>query len=252
MPNSMEQTPDEDNTSSQTTRVLAKLRQLILSGELAPGTRIVEQMLVQRLNASRTPVRAALTRLDYEGLLEANPSGGYLIRGFSADDVADAIEARGSLEGLAARLAAERGLGSRQLRELRECLDGIDELLAKPEIDETTFSSYVELNSRFHQLVVEAAHSKVVERLLDQAMQLPFASPSGMVSIQAVLPEARAKLLVAQAQHRTVVDAIAMRQSGRAEALMQEHARISTHSLRTTIINRRLHLLPGAALIRPS
>jgi GntR family transcriptional regulator of vanillate catabolism len=240
----------DDNSASQTTRVLAKLRQLILSGELAPGMRVVELAMVQRLNASRTPVRAALTRLDYEGLLEASTSGGYLVRGFSADDVADAIESRGALEGLAARQAAERGIVSRELREIRECLDSIDTILAKPEIDETTFSSYVELNSRFHQLLVGAAHSQVIERLLDQVMQLPFASPNGVVSVQAVLPEAKNKLLVAQAQHRAVVDAIVMRQSGRAEALMQEHARISLHNLRAAIINRRLDLLPGSALIR--
>lgn len=241
---------DDDNASSQTTRVLATLRQLILTGELQPGSRIVEQMLVQRLQASRTPVRAALTRLNYEGLLDANSSGGYLVRSFSPEDAADAIEARGALEGVAARLAAERGLSSRPLRLLRECLDEIDLTLGAPQIDEATFSSYVELNSRFHQLIVDAANSPVVERLIDQAVQLPFASPNGVVSVQAMLPEARTQLLVAQAQHRAVVEAIVMRQSGRAEALMQEHARISTHNLRAAVISRQTHLLPGAALIR--
>jgi GntR family transcriptional regulator of vanillate catabolism len=249
MEDNVAHTPDA-GTASQTTRVLAQLRQLILNGELAPGERVVELVMVQRLKASRTPVRAALTRLDYEGLLEAHPSGGYVVRAFTANDVADAIESRGALEGLAARLAAERGMVSTQLRDIRECLDHIDTLLTQPEIDESTFSHYVEHNARFHHLIVAAARSQVLERLIEQAMQLPFASPNGVVSVQAVLPEARTKMLIAQAQHRAVVDAISMRQSGRADALMQEHARISLHNLRAAIIDRQLHRLPGAALIR--
>jgi GntR family transcriptional regulator, vanillate catabolism transcriptional regulator len=90
-------------------RALLQLRELILSGELSGGSRIAELAIVARLGVSRTPVRAALLRLEQEGLLRALPGGGYVVETFSERDIADAIELRGTLEGLLARLAAERG-----------------------------------------------------------------------------------------------------------------------------------------------
>ena len=108
--------PLQTSSDSVQVRALLQLRELILSGELAGGSRITELAVVQRLGASRTPVRAALMRLEQEGLLEALPSGGYAIKTFSERDVSEAIELRGTLEGLSARLAAERHGGRLALR----------------------------------------------------------------------------------------------------------------------------------------
>ena len=93
---------------SQAVKAQQRLREWILAGELPSGTRIAELALVERLGMSRTPIRAALMHLKQEGLLEPLPHGGYAVRTFSEREVADAIELRGTLEGLAARLAAER------------------------------------------------------------------------------------------------------------------------------------------------
>jgi GntR family transcriptional regulator of vanillate catabolism len=89
--------------------VVVRLREMILAGELPGGARIAELTLVEKLGVSRTPIRAALMRLEQEGLLEALPNGGYAVRTFSERDVSDAIELRGTVEGLLARVAAERG-----------------------------------------------------------------------------------------------------------------------------------------------
>jgi DNA-binding GntR family transcriptional regulator len=98
-----------DSEGSQAVKAQLRLRELILSGDLEAGERIAELAIVERLGMSRTPIRAALMRLEQEGLLEKFPGGGYKVRTFSERDVADAIEMRGTVEGLAARLAAERG-----------------------------------------------------------------------------------------------------------------------------------------------
>ena len=90
---------------SQTVRVQLRLRELILGGELKPGARIAELTLVERLNASRTPIRMALVRLQEEGLLEALPHGGFAVKDFSEADIHDAIELRGTLSG-------EHGIGT--------------------------------------------------------------------------------------------------------------------------------------------
>jgi GntR family transcriptional regulator of vanillate catabolism len=101
-----------DSEGSQAVKAQLRLRELILSGDLEAGERIAELAIVERLGMSRTPIRAALMRLEQEGLLEKFPGGGYKVRTFSERDVADAIEMRGTVEGLAARLAAERGVSA--------------------------------------------------------------------------------------------------------------------------------------------
>ncbi|MBN3791185.1 GntR family transcriptional regulator [Burkholderia sp. Ac-20353] len=235
---------------SQTVRALLGLRELIVGGELGPGERISELWVVERLGVSRTPVRAALIRLQEEGLIEPIPTGGFAIRAFSAREIGDAIELRGTLEGLAARFAAERGVAPPTLRALHACADEIDTLLAGPLTDDT-FSRYVDANARFHRLLACAAGSDVVARQIDKVATLPFASASAFVVVQSLDPRARETLVVAQAQHRAVLDAIERRQGARAEALMREHAQIAHDNLKRVLDNQRAIMkLAGGNLIR--
>src|SRR5204863_5226853 len=118
-----------DRSSSQTVKALLSLRDLILSGELKPGERISELSVVERLGVSRTPIRMALVRLEEEGLLELIPSGGFSVKAFSERDILVSIELRGTLEGLAARFAAERGVSARMLEPLKDNLAEIDALI---------------------------------------------------------------------------------------------------------------------------
>ena len=236
---------------SQTVKAQLALRELILSGELKAGARIAELWLVERLAVSRTPVRLALVKLAVEGLLDALPSGGYAVRDFSESDIHDAIEVRGTLEGLAARLAAERGVSPVLIAEARECLDQIDAALAQAELTDDTFSVYVQQNARFHALLSEMAGSALVSRQLDKATALPFASPNGFVMAQSVGPHARDVLVVAQAQHRMVIEAIVQREGSRAESLMREHARIARRNLQEALQSHHtMQLVRGASLIR--
>ena len=91
------------------TRALLRLREMILSGEFAPGERMSELALVERLGVSRTPVRLALAALEHEGLVRGLSSRGLRRERVHQADISDAIELRGVLEGTAARFAAERG-----------------------------------------------------------------------------------------------------------------------------------------------
>src|SRR4051794_18075724 len=105
--------------SSQTVKATLGLRQLLFDGEIRPGERLVELTLVERLGVSRTPLRLALMTLEHEGLIATLPGGGFAVRGFTRDDVNDAIELRGVLEGTAARFAAERPTSTRDLGPIR-------------------------------------------------------------------------------------------------------------------------------------
>ena len=237
--------------TSQTVRTQLRLRELILGGELKPGARIAELSLVERLGASRTPIRMALVRLQEEGLLEALPHGGFAVKDFSEHDIHDAIELRGTLEGLAARLAAERGASAVLMAEARDCVEQIDALLAAPSLSEDSFTGYVLHNGRFHDLLAEMAGSDMLRRQLERAKTLPFASPNGFVLARATGPDARDALVVAQAQHRAVLEAIQRREGARAESLMREHARIAHANLRAALADHRTWLqVPGSSLIR--
>ena len=241
--------PSEEG-GSQAVKVQLKLREMVLAGDLQAGSRITELALVEKLGVSRTPIRAALIRLEQEGLLQQMPSGGFAVRKFSEADVADAIELRGTVEGLAARMAAERGTSEEELARANHCLDEIDLLLRESVLHEEAFSRYVDLNAQFHALLGAFAASPVVLRELERVGSLPFASPSGFVGVQANSPKARDMLIVAQDQHRQVMQAISQREGARAEALMREHSRLAQRNLREAV--RSPLYLPGAHLISPS
>lgn len=240
----------EDSGGSQSVKAQLRLREMILAGDLPGGTRIAELAIVERLGVSRTPIRAALMRLEQEGLLEALPNGGYAVRTFSERDVADAIELRGTVEGLAARLAAERGVAGEVLAEAEACLTDIDRLLEQRALDDDAFTQYVRLNQRFHNLLADMAGSPVLARELERVVNLPFASPSGFVVVQANSPKARDMLVVAQDQHRQVLDAIGRREGARAEAIMREHSRLAQRNLREAVRTPHLERMPGVRLIR--
>lgn len=222
-------------SNSAQVRALLRLREMILAGELAGGTRIAELSIVEKLGVSRTPIRAALMRLAQEGLLEALPSGGYAVRTFSEREVMDAIELRGTLEGLSARLAAERAAPAVVLAEARDCLRQIDAVLSQPALSDDSFTSYVELNEKFHGLLSEMAGSSVMARELERIIKMPFASPSAFVIVQANSPQARDMLVVAQDQHWQVLGAIEQREGTRAEAIMREHSRLAQRNLHVTL-----------------
>src|SRR5206468_3664100 len=235
--------------TSQMLRALLRLRELILDGEFEAGARMSELPLVERLGVSRTPLRLALATLEHEGLLELLPGGGYAVRRFTRADVDDAIELRGVLEGTAARFAAERGVSREQLAAMRTCNEQMEPVVHQA--DYASFVRYVDLNERFHALLLEAAGSAVLGRALAGVVSLPFASPSAFVLAQAELPESREVLVVAHNQHLGIVEAIKRRQGARAEAIGREHARLASRNLDIVLANRdALDRMPGGSLIK--
>jgi GntR family transcriptional regulator, vanillate catabolism transcriptional regulator len=238
-------TLDDD---SQTGRTLLNLREMLLRGEFRPGERLSELPLVAKLGVSRTPLRLALDRLANEGLLDTVPTGGFVVREFTIADIWDAIETRGVLEGAAARLAAERLGHASELASLkRQC----QEMDAMAGVTFDSFGHYLHLNEVFHASIVELAKSPLLRRTLEQAMKLPFASPSALVFARTKLPDAAEMFIVGRAQHKALVEAIEHREGTRAESIAREHARLSRRNLEAVVHNREIFdCVPGASLIR--
>lgn len=240
--------------SRQGLTAIRKLRELVVGGHFEPGERISELAAVELLGMSRTPVRAALQVLAHDGLLEARSNGGFVVSDYSLRDMLDAIELRGALEGMAARMAAERSAGKDATRELRGILAEIDALLASAAADsDELYDSYVELNEAFHAELLRLAASPMLERSLVQVTALPFASPSAFVKAGLQKEANRNVLVVAQYQHRAIVRAITAGDGVRALRLGQEHAQTAADSLNQ--LSRRddiERLVPGSNLLRRS
>ncbi len=237
--------------SSQTERAIMGLRDAVLRGHFAPSERLSEVEVAEHLGVSRTPTRAALQRLAEEGLLEAVHPSGYVVRAFSEQDIADAIEVRGTIEALAARMAAERGVSRLILQQMRDCAAKMQTLFDGQVSDDDRLEQYAIFNERFHALILEAAGSGVVQRALTRVATLPFASPNAFVSAQARLPGSMEIMRMAMMQHHDIIDAIEARAGARVEALVKEHSRIAHKNLELALRNRDvLDSLVGAPLIQ--
>jgi len=240
------QTPE-----SQQSRVLIQLRDLILKGAFAPGERLAEIPLAEKLEASRTPVRLALTTLEYEGLIEAMASGGYRMRGFTAAEVSHAIQTRGVLEGYAARMLAEKGVSKALSRQLRDCLEEADAVVGKPRMELDDYAAYVDTNTRFHALILDGSGNRTLKRMMEMLNGQPFAAPSAMLPMQSSLEEGTRWMQQAQYQHHAIVQAIERGQGARAQALGEEHVEIARMNVEYATRNPELaaRVMPGIRLM---
>ena len=149
-------------TAHQPLRSLVRdeLRRLVITGELAPGTRLVEEGLAARLGVSRNPVREALQHLAAEGFVEIAPRRGAFVAQITAEQAEDLFDVRSALEPLAARLAARRA-GARDVDALREVLQA-----ARRATDDREFDVLAACNTEFHQLVVRISGNDYLNLLV--------------------------------------------------------------------------------------
>lgn len=205
-------------------RVLAALRQMILSGELGAGERLAEIPTAERFAVSRMPVRLALRTLAEEGLLERSGARGYQVRALTGADLEGAVEVRGVLEGLAARQAAERGLDAPTRARLEDCLRRGDLLFAKGHVLLEDLEEYHDLNRTFHQAIVAASGNPAIGLALGRHEHLPFASVSALAVDADNLEREYRRFNFAHLQHHAVFDALVRGHGARAEGIMREHA----------------------------
>jgi GntR family transcriptional regulator, vanillate catabolism transcriptional regulator len=220
--------------ASQIDRVVSELRQRVLSGRLRAGERVLEVQFAQELGVSRTPLRLALGELEKQGLLERLPTRGYRVRSFTLDEVAAALEVRGTLEGMAARLVAESGITPGTLQTLQACVRLGRSLIDQARRQNTSLDAvqWAEMNARFHSTLVDAARNQALASSLEHLNQTPMVRP-GELWLGAG-DEALALSFVERAQfdHEDVVNALETHQGSRAELLMREHARRSADNKR--------------------
>jgi GntR family transcriptional regulator, vanillate catabolism transcriptional regulator len=237
---------------SQATSAVLRLRQLILDGELRAGEHLNEQQLAARLGTSRTPLRLALAQFQNCRLAEPAAMGGLVLRSFNSGQVKDVIDLRGLLEATAARLAAERGLGSATLAQLHRCLENLERAAVRAT---TTYangsSSYATLNADLHAELFTVAGSEVLSDAYEQLLAVPFASPSAFLFVRPSEADVSAMAAARQRQHRLIVDAINRGDGEAAERLMRRHALTAVEDFDRALDadTDALENLPGRSLI---
>ena len=130
--------------------VFYTLRQAIITGEFAPGERLMEIALANRLGVSRTPVREANRKLELEGLVVMIPRKGAEVAKITEKDLRDVLEVRSSLEELAAELAAER-MNDEVKEKLEKALKEFEEAI---ESDDN--AAIADSDVDFHDVIFEA------------------------------------------------------------------------------------------------
>jgi len=210
---------------TQIEQVIAALKSQILSGRLEPGLRLMEVRIAEELGVSRTPVRLALSWLEREGLVyTTGPKRGFIVREFDPAEVFCAIEARGCLEGMAARLAAESGCTPEMQQRFSSCLEQGDALLNLDVDSVDVQKRWVAYNVEFHNTLILASHSRMLGELTQRLNSLPLVSPA---AISFAIKDSAGDLVRfarTHDDHRSIVGAILDRQGLRAEMLVREHA----------------------------
>ncbi|MGH7677662.1 MAG: GntR family transcriptional regulator [Gemmatimonadaceae bacterium] len=143
---------------SRPDQVYARLRDLIVQGSLAPGSRIVETEIASRLGVSRTPVREALQRLHQEGLLMGTPGAQQsrlTVAPLTREDVHELLDVVGALEGLGARRAASLDTAARRAlaRELRALNQ---EFTRAARLEPPEHDRLYDADERLHRRIVQA------------------------------------------------------------------------------------------------
>jgi DNA-binding GntR family transcriptional regulator len=192
-------------------QALVALRNAVTSGEIEPGTHLVETELSAALSISRGTLREALRQLQQEGLIEATERGRLRVRTLSSSEITDMFVVRAALEGLAAGLLAALPDRSDVIRRLEVALE---ELAAST----GSINEMVEIDLAFHRTLCElTGNSALVHSWEGIAgairMSIMFAGPD------------RATANMSVPRHQVLVDAIATGDPDQARTAMDEHMR---------------------------
>lgn len=154
--------PRRLRTISITEQITEQLCLEILNGRRKAGERIGEEDVAAYFGVSRAPVREAIRNLERRGLAEVFPRRGAFVKAFSVEDIADVLEVRGVMFGLAARLCAE-GRSATRGSVAGEVLADLSRMADKPDVDARRFGIY---SSRFYAALVQLSGNSHLTRAL--------------------------------------------------------------------------------------
>ncbi|GAB6931182.1 GntR family transcriptional regulator [Paenibacillus sp. JCM 10914] len=176
-----------------------QIRDKILNGDLAGGTKLVEERLAEEMGVSRTPVRESIRKLEQEGLIKRKR-----VVQPTVEDLRHIFEVRILLEGYACRCAASY-MDEETAERLQECID----VARTGDVKQT-----MDVNKRFHDIIVQASRNPEIIDIIDRMQSIIY------LFRRAVVYHKRPFLID---EHQLILDAIRKHDAPEAERLMQEH-----------------------------
>lgn len=213
-----------DGSASLEEKVYLSLEEQIISQKLRPGEAVTEMKLSRELGVSRTPVREALQRLDREGLIKLIPNKGAVVLGISEQDLIDIYKIRMRLEGLAARIAAEK-TDTEFCRLLGDNVDLTEFYMEKGDIEKVK-----NLDSEFHDIIYRSCESRMLGKTLSELHR--YISSYRKLSLAV-----DGRIEKSLAEHREIYDAIVRGDAPAADELTSEHVARALENL-LKIINK--------------
>lgn len=209
------------------------LRNMILSGELEPGTPLLQIQLSERLGVSRTPLREAFRTLERDGLVRiSNGNKTIEVVQMDIDRLLETYEVREVIDGLAARLVAKRGMSEETAAALESYLEEMESASDQP----ADLARYGEAHSSFHGGIVEASGNSQLEnflpivRLTSHMQTYRFVQQAAHDRPSLVGPEDVTRMLcVGNEDHRAIFDAMRDGRSRDAETAAKRHIRKAAH-----------------------
>ncbi len=215
----------ENGASTLEEKVYTILEDQILSQKFHAGDSFTEMKLSKELGVSRTPVREALQRLDREGLIKLIPNKGAVVIGISERDLIDIYKIRMRLEGLAARIAAERADESL----LRTLSDNID--LTQFYMEKGNVEKVKDLDSAFHDIIYRYCESRILSKTLSELHRYIACYRKLSLTVEG-------RLKKSLSEHREIYDAIKRADSQSADELMSAHVERALQNLLTIVQNQ--------------
>lgn len=213
-----------DSSFSLEEKVYLLLEEEILTGKLKRGEQLREVALAERLSVSRTPIRGALHRLAEDGLVELCANKGATVIGITIEDIEDIYYIRMRLEGLAARLAAER-MNDKDKQALISLVELSEFYLVKRNDDKRG-----ELDSAFHKMIFEASGSRHLCKILSDLHRNIKAYRKISLS-----QSDRAEKSVRE--HRGILEAILRGDANEAERLTYVHIEAALENFKKQLIH---------------
>jgi DNA-binding GntR family transcriptional regulator len=202
--------PEAADATSLADQAYFRIRELIVTLELPPGSLVSERELMERLGLGRTPVREALRALARERLVEVFPRRGMFVSSVDVRDLAGLSEVRLTLEPRAARLAAERATDDDRVL-IAVLLKELEHVRSAP--DERAL---IDLDQRIHRHIYECTHNPFLAATLNEYYVLTL-------RIWFLALDRVARLEDAVREHRELLQSIRAGDGDRAEQAMQRH-----------------------------
>jgi DNA-binding GntR family transcriptional regulator len=211
--------------------VYESLRHKIMNNQLPGGSQLLEEDVASELNVSRTPARAALARLEAEGLVQAVRRHGYRITPITAQDIREIYQILSPLETVAAELLAGKDPNEQEVQALQECVDRMDAALKRDDLE-----AWADADELFHTRLVDLCGNQRLARVA----KLMFAQ-SHRVRLFAL--RIREKPVNSVKHHGDLVDAIRQKRPALAREIHSAHRDSWTETLGGLLSSLNVHQL---------